>query len=99
MASSSTFWQRCQLWGKEKAKQVESWLKEGADPTTLAISAGVGFSLGLCPILGVSTILCLGALVVARWLRVELHSAMALLANLVSVPVEVRCCMPEVLLG
>lgn len=69
---------------------MESWLKEGADPATLAISAGVGISLGLCPILGVSTILCLGALVIARWVGVELHSAMALLANLVSVPVEVR---------
>lgn len=88
--AASNFWQRCQVWAKDKSKQVESWLREGADPTTLAISAGVGFSLGLCPVLGVSTLLCLGALVVARWLRVELHSAMALLANLVSVPVEVR---------
>lgn len=77
------------LWSKEKGRLVQSWLQEGADPLTLAKSAGIGFALGLCPILGVTTILCLGALVIAKWVGVELHAAMALLANLISVPVEV----------
>ncbi len=76
-------------WAKDKARLVQSWLQEGADPLTLAKSAGIGFALGLCPILGVTTLLCLGALVVAKWIGVELHTAMALLANLISVPVEV----------
>lgn len=34
------------------AEPVAGWLQEGAEPGTLARSAGIGFSLGLCPLMG-----------------------------------------------
>lgn len=78
---------------------VQEWLKEGAEPNILARSAGIGFGLGLCPLLGVSTLLCLGMLFLAKLARLEMHPAMALLANLLAVPVELALIVTHMRVG
>ena len=35
---------------------VKSYISQGATPTTLAWSSGIGFAIGLCPLLGVHTV-------------------------------------------
>ena len=71
---------------------VQEWLREGADPSVLARSSGAGFALGTCPlpIPFLTTLLALGGLAAARFCSLETHPAMALLANLLAVPAQVR---------
>lgn len=63
----------------------KEYVTSGTEPTKLALSAAVGWCCGLCPLLGVSAGLCCVAILVSRG---KLHGPMTLLANLLSVPVE-----------
>lgn len=92
--------ERAKCWFRDKVfEPVQEWLKSGAEPTILACSTGVGFSLGLCPLPGVSTLLCLGALGVAKLAKKDLHTAMALLANFLAVPAEVALILMHMRVG
>ncbi|KAK9814836.1 hypothetical protein WJX72_012379 [[Myrmecia] bisecta] len=73
-----------------------TYVKQGAEPRLLAWSAAVGFTLGLCPLLGVSTAL---ALLVLMLVRKRLHAPMCLLANFCAIPFEVALIVPFMRLG
>lgn len=87
-------------WLQDKVvKPFKQYVTEGAEPSLLAWSASTGFTAGLCPLLGVSTVLALVLHFLLKTCSVHLHLPMLLLANLVSVPVEVACILPFMRLG
>ncbi|CAG9463503.1 unnamed protein product [Pedinophyceae sp. YPF-701] len=73
------------------------YLQQGTDPSTLAWSVAWGFNLGLCPLLGISTPVCLLAAYLAGPTR--LHSAAMLVGNVCSIPFEVLLIVPYIRLG
>jgi uncharacterized protein (DUF2062 family) len=89
--------ERVKLWLKAKVLDpgVE-YIKSGAEPKTLAASAAAGFCNGLCPVLGVSAGLTMLMVLASRG---ALHGPMALLANFISVPVELALILPYVRVG
>lgn len=87
-------------WTQTKVvKPFKQYVSEGAEPSLLAWSASTGFVAGLCPLPGVSTVLALFLHFVLKTCGVQLHLPMLLLANLVSVPIEVACILPFMRLG
>lgn len=87
-------------WVQSKVvKPFKQYVTEGAEPSLLAWSASAGFTAGLCPLLGVSTILAFLLHFVVKTCGIHLHLPMLLLANLVSVPIEVACILPFMRFG
>lgn len=78
--------ERAKHWFKTKVLEPgKGYITSGTEPKKLALSTAVGWCCGLCPLLGVSAGLCCLAILVSRG---RLHGPMTLLANLLSVPVE-----------
>lgn len=69
-------------------------LRTGSSPWRLAVTLALGFSIGLLPIVGIPTLLCIG---VALLLRLNLPAIQA--ANLAAWPVQVLALLPMVHLG
>ncbi|CAK0783051.1 hypothetical protein CVIRNUC_006246 [Coccomyxa viridis] len=88
---------RLYAWFKKRVTDpFWSYLKQGANPSKLSRSAAVGFSIGICPLIGISTGLCILILLVSRSL---FHGPMMLLANFVALPVNVAMILPFMRLG
>ncbi len=69
-------------------------LRTGMSPWRLAVTLALGFSIGLLPIVGIPTLICMG---VALLLRLNLPAIQA--ANLAAWPVQVLALLPMVHLG
>lgn len=88
---------RAKIWVKHKVIDPgKEYIKSGAEPKTLAASAAAGFCNGLCPVLGVSAGLTCLFIFASRG---ALHGPMALLANFISVPVELALIVPYMRIG
>ncbi|CAL8471804.1 g11346 [Coccomyxa elongata] len=87
----------CKGWFQRKvADPFWSYLQQGAEPRVLARSAAVGFNIGLCPLVGVSTGITVVVLLITRS---YLHGPMTLLANLVALPADIALVLPFMRLG
>lgn len=73
---------------------VAVWLRQGVSPQRLALTLALGFAIGCIPILGVTTVLCVG---VALALRLNFPVIQA--ANWSVMPLQVILIVPFVRLG
>lgn len=71
-----------------------SLLRQGTAPEALARSVAVGLALGICPLWGTSTVLCLGAATLFR-----LNHAAVQLANYLAYPLQLALLLPFIRLG
>ena len=82
------------FWRRRVGDPLVSLLAQGLTPEKLALSLAVGFVLGLFPILGATTLLCLAAGVAFRLNHVGLQ-----LANHLAYPLQVPLILVFVRLG
>lgn len=73
---------------------VLAFLKQGMTPHKLALSLSLGVCLGLFPVIGVTTILCLAVAFIMR-----LNMAAIQLVNYVVYPIQILCIIPLMKLG
>ncbi len=69
-------------------------LRQGTTPRKLAVTCALGFVMGIFPIFGVTTLLCLGA---AVWLK--LNVPVIQLVNFVVAPVQILLMIPFIKAG
>ena len=81
------------FWARTR-ERVFTWLKEGITVERLALSLALGFVLGICPLIGVPTILCGVAAVVLR-----LNFPALQLVNYLVYPLQILLLWPFVRLG
>ncbi|KAK9844817.1 hypothetical protein WJX74_007223 [Apatococcus lobatus] len=95
------YWHRLQDWLRFKvADPFVAYCKQDAEPDILARSFAVGFSLGLCPVVGLSTGSALLVLAITKSFAPDyFHTPMTLLANFTAIPVEVALILPCMRLG
>jgi uncharacterized protein (DUF2062 family) len=82
------------FWRRRVVRPLAALLGQGTTPETLALSLAVGLVLGLFPILGTTTLLCLGAGVAFRLNHVALQ-----LANQLAWPLQAPLILAFVRLG
>eukprot|EP00873_Tetraselmis_striata_P021268 jgi/Tetstr1/441532/TSEL_029762.t1 len=80
---------------KKVYEPVRGYLREGLEPETLARSGAVGFSIGICPLVGITGLICAAVILLDR----RLHAAMVLIANFCAMPVEIPLIIPFMRLG
>ena len=73
--------------------------RAGASPRSLARAAGVGFAVGLCPLLGAPLPILLALLLAARCASIPLNPAALLIGNAMSFPAVAALLVPYVRLG
>lgn len=74
--------------------KAAGWLRQGISPQRLALTLSLGFAIGCIPIVGVTTLVCIG---LAMALRLNLPAITA--ANYAVMPLQVVLILPFVRLG
>jgi len=82
-------WFRRRVWDP-----LRGWLREGLTPEGLGWSLAVGLAIGVIPLFGTSTVLCVGAALAFR-----LNQAAMQLANYLAYPVQILLLIPFIRLG
>lgn len=75
-------------------RKVEVWLRQGISPRRLALTLALGFAIGCLPVVGITTLLCVG---LALGLKLNLPAITA--ANYAMMPLQVLLIVPFVRLG
>eukprot|EP00951_Prasinocladus_malaysianus_P026309 scaffold233280_cov31-Prasinocladus_malaysianus.AAC.1 len=78
---------------------VQSYLRAGLEPTVLARSSAVGFTIGISPLVGEYDRLTAVICTAVSFLDRKLHLAMILIANFCAMPFEVPMIIPFMRLG
>jgi uncharacterized protein (DUF2062 family) len=81
------------FWAKA-VKRFSHWLREGVSVEKLALSIAIGFVLGICPLLGIPTVLCGIAAVALR-----LNFPALQLVNYLVYPLQIILLWPFARLG
>jgi hypothetical protein len=82
-------------WARNRAwDPVLDMLRQGLSPEGLAWSLAVGIALGIIPLFGMSTLLCVGAAVAFR-----LNQPAVQLANYLAYPLQILLLLPFIRLG
>jgi uncharacterized protein (DUF2062 family) len=79
--ATSSWWQR--FWRERVVAVIVAQLKQGITPGKIALSIALGFTLGIFPIIGASTALCLLAGIILK-----LNQPLLLLINSFTVPLQ-----------
>lgn len=82
-------WFRRRVWNP-----LRGWLREGLTPAGLAWSLAVGLAIGVIPLFGTSTALCVGAALAFR-----LNQPAMQLANYLAYPAQLLLLIPFIRLG
>jgi len=91
--SQHTFWLK-RFWRERVLTLIIGQLKQGITPQKVAFTVALGFNLGIFPIIGASTVLCLAA---GFWFR--LNQPLMLLINSVTIPLQPPLVLVFVRLG
>lgn len=75
-------------------RRLGEWLRQGLTPRRLAFTLALGLAVGCCPILGVTTVVCVG---LAFALRLNLPALEA--ANYAALPVQLAMIVPFARMG
>lgn len=75
-------------------ERLRHWLREEISVERLALSIAVGFVVGICPLLGLPTVLCVVASIVLR-----LHFPALQLINYLMYPLQLLLLLPFARLG
>ena len=82
------------FWRRRIVSPILALLRQGATPEKLSLAIALGFVLGIFPVLGLTTVLCI---VVAAALR--LNQAAAQVGNVLSTPFFIALMIPFVRFG
>lgn len=84
-------------WFRQNVSEpLVSVMQRGAEPKTLALSAALGFTLGIFPIYGVTALMCACAIWI---LGPRCNAPTMLISNLIATPVELSLVVPFLRLG
>ncbi|CAN1178732.1 hypothetical protein LINPERHAP2_LOCUS33827 [Linum perenne] len=81
---------------KKVVDPLQQILRRGTEPKQLAVSAALGFTLGVFPICGVTAVLCGMAIAL---LGSHCHAPTVMLANLFATPIELSLIIPFLRFG
>ena len=87
-------WHRAMTNADAIRREVAAWLCKGVTPFRLALTLALGFAIGCLPVLGLSTVLCVG---LAFGFGLNLPAIQA--ANYAAMPLQLVLILPFIRLG